>query len=239
MKKEALKKELQSLGLKVLGGKVKVKDVKAMLAAYAEPKEVTASPYKFTDQKSQKEALRQYVDDNLEWMYEYETKHEDAGGNYLDAFANEISVKGLKNLNMSHNDVLVAVKETMAAGLSESEINEILKDIVTAEPHGVEYPDNVVFTPGPIGEIEVQLSGLYGSVNGKDVDDVFKVLSEGLSDDDLKEVSDEIKNGYWDHESDLAYADASYQSWMFVVDVDEFIERANELLADKGKPEIK
>jgi len=41
--------------------------------------------YSFSDKESQKETLAQFINDQARWRYEYETEHEDAGNNYIDA----------------------------------------------------------------------------------------------------------------------------------------------------------
>ena len=56
-----------------------------------------------------------------------------------------------------------------------------------------------------VSEVDDQLSGLSGKVNGKEVHDVFYALMEGLTDEEMKKVAKGLKHSYWAPGDDWHY----------------------------------
>jgi antirestriction protein len=192
----------------------------------------------FSDKESQMKALAAWIDENVKSNTEYETEHEDSGQDYLDALGQTITTDALLAINMTNNELWGPVEDALKAGLSKDDITAILSSLAKPEASGVFYPMNAVGGSGQIGEVETQLDGNSGIVNGEEVEDIFKALVAGLSEEDKAKVTKDLNEAYWDGKSNYAYGNASYDTWMFVVDRDELVDALNDKLADEGKESV-
>jgi len=222
----------------VYGGVMGKKEAKNPETRSGDLTEKTGDGYTFTDKESQMESLAEYIDEHVTLETEYRTEHEDSGNDYLDAMMDSVNTEECLGMNMTNNVLWAPLEAAKDAGIPVKELDQILKDLVTAKASGVFYPDNAVSSTGQLGEVETQLDSMGGTVNGKKVDDVFEILSAGLDEKDKKAVARKLQEAYWDGKSNYAYGDAAYDTWMFVVDEDALIDAINEKLKETGKPEL-
>lgn len=173
--------------------------------------------YIFNNKESQIKALVEFLDERGKSAYEFRTQNDDWGDEYLSVMIDEVNVDNVLKLNHSSNVIKPIIQAALGEGIKKEVIDQVLKDLVKAELHGVFYPDNAVGSTGPIGEVEDQVSGIDGNVNGQPVADVFEALKEGLTEEELKLAAKEMDEAYWDAKSDLIYVNADYDTWMFVI----------------------
>lgn len=188
-----------------------------------EPESEESHSYEFTDKESQIEALAEFLNDNAQWKYEYETEHVDAGSNYLTLLEPHV-LDDFMNRGSDRNSegLFEVIKKHLDRGLSKRQVWDVMMNCGCLEmkPCSIEHEPNAI-EQFPVGEIEDQISGIYGHVNGKETNDMFKELSAGLSEEELKQVAKNLDKGYWKPGSDYMYINADYDMWAAVVDPEE------------------
>jgi len=177
--------------------------------------------YSFSDKESQKETLAQFINDQARWRYEYETEHEDAGNNYIDAYWEGFDLDDYaRDPDRYTEDVVAVIEAARKAGKSDEEIKDAISNNLDISPGTIERETHGIIH-ALIGEIADQISGISGKVNGRDTNDVMDDLIKGLSEEDLKDVANNVDDAYWSPGDDYVYMDASYRSWVARVDPDE------------------
>lgn len=198
--------------------------------------------YNFSNATEQLEALKNFINDAGQWRYEYETEHKDAGNNYLEAYFSgrdgEYKVEEFMRASKDrYNETLKEVIEHhLNRGISKKAIIDEILNIIYAEPSGLNREYNAI-SQISIGEIEEQISGISGKVNGKETNDILKELTEDLSPEALKGISRDVEY-YWEpiRNIDLIYINTGNDGWAFKVDYDELDERLGELKPDNRSP---
>lgn len=188
--------------------------------------------FNFTNKEEQKDALREFLDGQGKWRYEYETSHVDAGNSLFECYiCDGFSLKEVKDNNRDCE--LGELISKFEDKLPKKEIKEILLSNTRVEPGTIECRDNSLIHI-PLGELEEQVSGIHGEVNGKKVNCVLEALTEGLTNEDKKDVRRALNECYWpDNFGDCIYVNADYRSWIGIVDVETVREELEEALKAK------
>lgn len=173
--------------------------------------------FEFTNKESQISALVSFIDQQAEWRYSYETEHKDAANNYLMLLDGHCLDGFMRRESFDrYNDKLRAViKTAMSEGIDGKKIWEAICECIDIRPGNMFCQYNVI-EAFPVGEIEEQISGISGKVNGKDVSCVFSALTSNLSADELKSAAADINDAYWDGKRDCIYINTDHY-WHFHV----------------------
>lgn len=173
--------------------------------------------YNFTNKEEQIAVLKEYLDGCGKWQEEYVTEG-DGLQDYADMAGNDLRYDDIDKHYCS--EILEICAPYLEHGVIKSEIKQVLKDIAEARITGIYLGSNEICGIG-IGELEVQVSGNPGTVNGVDVNCVFEALKEGLDDS-------EIDTDYY-LSRDCIYVNMDYDRVVLAIDT----EVLASTLADK------
>lgn len=190
--------------------------------------------YSFSDKDEQIAALAEYINDVAKQTYEYETSHMDSGNNYMDVYVAETYIIDEYLNNYSDEELGQVIQKHLSMGLSEQQILVAIQGLATPEEGGIRHVENAI-NSALLGETDAELTGMYGKVNGKEVKDVYKALTDGLDENDLEKASKEVDEGYWTPKMGHVAVNCDYQSWNFVVDPEQLDEVLSKEKPAKGK----
>ncbi len=188
--------------------------------------------YDFSDKEEQISVLSQYYQDEGERAIEYHQS--DDYGNDLLFYMFEKGNAAFWVDPLDYGRDVNAVLDQYDLKGHEDDVRTIIADMATVECGGIYHPDNYVVS-WPIGEIEQQMSGLAGTVNGKRVNDVLAELEKGLTEDELEKAARHC-GGYINN--DFIYV-TDDSVWYAVVDTEELDSKLKEIFSgeDKGEEE--
>ena len=188
----------------------------------------------FTSRQQQIDTLIDFINQRGEWAYEYNTQHEDAGGNYFEAMALNDSLETYtkyRDLSENNKELLKFAFSVFGGGFEAL----IFESGELKSTHGIHTVFNEIESVG-VGEIHEQLSGIEGTINGKHTNDIFETLKSGLTEKELRKVASDV-DYYWDGKSDYIAIDCSHDRWSFIIDEDELWKniKREEVFSDKIK----
>ena len=112
----------------------------------------------------------------------------------------------LKKLKLGASTVVLAWSYKFKDKKSQiKELTQFINDMAESRIENENGADWEEYKEMGKDEVEDQLSGLQGKVNGKAVKDVFYGLLEDLDKNDIKQVQRGLKHSNWDGRDDWHY----------------------------------
>lgn len=192
--------------------------------------------YKFKNKEEQKKALVEFMNDMAEGRRIDYAKGDGVSG--YDSVLHDMFQGHAKiDSPFEHggdDEFLELMEQAKKAGLPDKVILNLLRDtadIDVEENYGI--PDNCLAIM-TIEEEEDQVSGVSGNVNGKQTDDIFDALREGLDEEDIKEVGRNLEHSYWNGKSDYQSVRGPF-SYRLIANLEKFTEEINKLFGKQGK----
>ena len=186
--------------------------------AEKEVKAAEDSGYNFETTEEQVKELTRFFNDQGKWQEEY-LDHEDYASNY-DHLINEVKVAEPDAMGDEFREFWDSMPKAHQKDAWHW-VQDNTKAVFTQAGSPGNAEDNSAHSFPHGGEEEVQVSGLQGTVNGAETNDVYKWLMDGLTPEQIKKA--EAESDYPVH-NDLLYVNTAYALIEFPVDMAEFKE---------------
>lgn len=171
--------------------------------------------------KAQRERLIEFFDNQLDWCKEYYNNNDDFVSGYEFVLLDTLDLGKAKALIYPNGE-----------HLNQANLVDICKNIGEIKRANSRLPDNALSFVN-IDEIEVQISGISGEIDGKNVNDMFGELTRNMTEEAVKEAFDASKaSDDCTLSDDCLYYRWEYSSAQIVVDEEKFEREALKLKGD-------
>ena len=173
--------------------------------------------------------LREFLNMVEKAAYLYETEDLEAGEQYFESFKDKASLENaLENATPELTEMIEASREK----LGDPETLKLLLKSAEIQPSGGGVSENNLML-APVGDFEVDLNQFAGRLNTKKASNLWKKLSEDLSESEFEQVFDEgpsedeykrVPGLKSEIDGDKMIVEAPNDTWEAVVDEDKFKE---------------
>jgi len=182
----------------------------------------------FRSLEEKQQALLKFMKQVQDASKYYMTEDPEMGNQYIEANKNKASVEFLDTTASPELEQALGIAKDV---LTPSELMEMLQSSLIVEPGSKVPHTNALYVVAPLDTLEVDLNQFGGKINAKPVGNLYDVLTDGLEQDHMDWVEEQIRTNW---EGGTLYVQPNpIDAWQAVVDEGAFLAKLEKRLEKK------